>query len=176
MAKRDRQQRYRTRGAAADLVKVETLVPPDGRDQILNLAARLREEHRRRTQAVHPAAVDVGVVVARIRELCALQPRRYMLPADIDHLVVTSINVPFPKPIDAGMLADAIRDDDVPPGYAGHLERFLGEAPLAHILRFCDRHGIKAPTLARYVRDNRGKLALRRPDLEQHLDALVPDP
>lgn len=175
MAKRDRQQRYKTTGAAADLVKVETLVPSDGRDQILTLAARLRDEHRRRTQTVRQA-VDVGAVVARVRELCALQPRRYTLTADIDHLVVTSINVPFPRPIDAETLADAIRDDDVPQGYVGHLERFLGEAPLAHILRFCDRHDIKAPTLARYVRGNRGKLALHRPDLEQHLDALVPGP
>ena len=175
MARRDRQQRYKTTGAAADLVKVETLVPQDGRDQILNLASRLRDEHRSRTQAIRPA-VDVGAVVARVRELCARQPRRYTLPADIDHLVVTSINVPFPELIDAGMLADAIRDDDVPPGYVGHLERFLGEAPLAHILRFCDRHDIKAPTLARYVRDHRSKLVLRRPDLEAHLDALVPGP
>jgi hypothetical protein len=173
VAKRDRQQRYKTTGAAADLIKVETLVPPEGREQILHLAAKLRADHRR-ASAVRPAPADVGAVVARLRELCARQPRRYTLPENIDSLVVTSVNVPFPNPIDAASLARAIGDDDVPGKYAAHLERFFGEASLTHILRFCDHHDIKAPALARFVRHNRDKLALHRPDLEEHLDALVP--
>ena len=47
MGQRERIQRYKTEGAAADLVRVEVLVPPTGRDQILSLAERLRVDHRR---------------------------------------------------------------------------------------------------------------------------------
>jgi len=47
MGIRERIQRYRDSGAAADLVRVEVLVPPDTRDQVLSLAERLRDEHRR---------------------------------------------------------------------------------------------------------------------------------
>ncbi len=46
MSVRERIQRYRQTGAAAGLVRVEVLVPPESRDQILTLAARLRGEHR----------------------------------------------------------------------------------------------------------------------------------
>ena len=46
MANRDRVKRYKTEGAAADLVRVEVLVPPNKRGQIVNLAALLRQEHR----------------------------------------------------------------------------------------------------------------------------------
>ena len=169
MAKQDRQRRYKATGAAADLVKVETLVPPEGREQILHLAARLRAEHRQAR-----TVTGVTTVIARVRALCARQPRRYTLPEDVDRVVVTSVNVPFPKPIDAATLAGAIRTSTIPLGYAGHLERFLGETPLNQLLRFCDRHAIGAPALARFVRGNRAKLVLRRPDLEEHLDALVP--
>lgn len=172
MAKRDRQERYKTSGAAADLVKVETLVPPEGRAQILALAARLRDEHRR----VKSARVDVAAIVARVRSACQTQPRRYTQPVDIDTLVVTSVNVPFPKSVSAETLAQAIRRNAVPADYAGHFGRFLGEVPLVNVLRFCDRHQIKAPALARFVRDHRAELALRRPELEEHLDAVVPAP
>ena len=51
MGIRERIQRYRDSGAAADLVRVEVLVPPDTRDQVLSLAERLRDEHRR-TKAI----------------------------------------------------------------------------------------------------------------------------
>lgn len=47
MGVRERIQRYRTTGAAAGLARVEVLVPPETRDQILSLAERLRDEHRR---------------------------------------------------------------------------------------------------------------------------------
>lgn len=167
MAKRDRQQRYKIAGGAAGLVKVETLVPPGGRQRILKLAAELRAEHRR-------GRVDVARVVSRVRKACKPVSRRYAPPTDIDKLVVTGVNVPFPKPIDAATLAGAIRKGAIPPGYAGHFERFFGETPLVDILRFCDRHGIGASDLARFVRGHGSRLALRRPELEEHLDALVP--
>jgi hypothetical protein len=43
---RERIEKYRSSGGAADLVKVEVLVPPSSREDVLRLAARLRAEHR----------------------------------------------------------------------------------------------------------------------------------
>jgi len=43
---RKRIEKYRSSGGAADLVKVEVLVPPSSREDVLRLAARLRSEHR----------------------------------------------------------------------------------------------------------------------------------
>lgn len=51
MGTRERIRRYKTTGAAAGLARVEVLVPPGSRDQILSLAQRLRNEHRRRKMA-----------------------------------------------------------------------------------------------------------------------------
>ena len=45
-ATRKRVQKYRSEGAAADLVRVEVLVPPAGRNEILAVASRLRGDHR----------------------------------------------------------------------------------------------------------------------------------
>ena len=45
-AARRRVKRYRSEGGAADLVRVEVLVPPLARKEILALASRLRAEHR----------------------------------------------------------------------------------------------------------------------------------
>lgn len=41
-----RVKRYRSKGGAADLVRVEVLVPPLARKEILAVAARSRAEHR----------------------------------------------------------------------------------------------------------------------------------
>ena len=43
---RKRVERYRKEGGAADLVRVEVLVPPAARDEIVTLASRLRAAHR----------------------------------------------------------------------------------------------------------------------------------
>lgn len=172
MTKRDRQKRYRTTGAAAKLVKVETLVPPDAREEILHLAARLRRRFRQRGAAETSRPLDVVAIIGRIRDLCALQPRRYAAAADIDRVTEVSVNVPFPNRIDAKTIAHALRDDAIPDGYRGHLERFLGETPLNSILRFCDHHGVTALKLAEFVGKHREDLALHRPDLEEHLHAL----
>lgn len=167
MSKSLRQERYKTTGGAADLVKVETLVPAACRAQILELASKLREEHRQQK-------VWADEVVAKVRAASAGLPRRFTQPVNVDRIVVTSVNVPFPKRIDAEALAHSIKANELPLGYRGHLERFLGELSLTDILRFCDRHDINAKTLARFVRTNKRELALRRPELEEHLNALVP--
>lgn len=167
MSKAARQQRYKTSGGASDLVKVEALVPPAYRQRLLDQAKSFREEHRRRKD-------EVAAIVARVRQACEKQPRRYAPPADIDRIVVTSVNVPFPKGIEAKTLAHGLASNTVPKGFAGHFERFLGELSLTEILRFCDRYGIKAPTLARFVRKQGNQLALHRPELEEHLHGVVP--
>jgi hypothetical protein len=41
-----RVKRYRSLGGAADLARVEVLVPPSAREEILAVASRLRAEHR----------------------------------------------------------------------------------------------------------------------------------
>jgi hypothetical protein len=41
-----RVKKYRSEGGAADLARVEVLVPPSARSEILAAAARLRAEHR----------------------------------------------------------------------------------------------------------------------------------
>ncbi|MEA2883946.1 MAG: hypothetical protein QOH32_3202 [Bradyrhizobium sp.] len=46
MSVRKRIEKYRSSGGAADLVKVEVLVPPSSRADVLRLAAKLRSEHR----------------------------------------------------------------------------------------------------------------------------------
>jgi len=163
-----RQERYKTSGGASDLVKVEALVPPAYRESLLDLAKSFREEHRRRRD-------EVAAIIARVREACKEPPQRYTLPADIDRIVVTSVNVPFPKSIEAKTLAHGLASNTVPKGFAGHFERFLGELSLTEILRFCDRHEIKEPTLARFVKKQGRRLALHRPELEEHLRGVVPN-
>ena len=46
MSHKERVKRYRTEGGAADLVRVEVLVPDRERDEILRLAARMRADYR----------------------------------------------------------------------------------------------------------------------------------
>ena len=43
---RQRVKKYRSEGGAADLARVEVLVPPSARKEILAAASRLRAEHR----------------------------------------------------------------------------------------------------------------------------------
>jgi hypothetical protein len=172
LSKRERQKRYRTTGAAANLVKVETLIPADGRAEILALAARLRKRARRAAGRPN-LPVDVPAVLRRIADLCAAQPRRYAAKPDVDNLVATSVNVPFPIRIDAKTLARALQSEEIPGPYHAHLERFLGETPLALLLRFCDRHDISASKLRHFIGKHRSRLALHRPELEEHLNALV---
>jgi hypothetical protein len=45
-AANERVRKYRSEGGAADLCRVEVLIPEAGRDEILAFASRLRAEHR----------------------------------------------------------------------------------------------------------------------------------
>jgi hypothetical protein len=67
MSHRDRIRKYRERGGAADLVRVEVLVPAHGRREVVDAARRLRSEHRRRKQLIEPLlAVALDRYGARI--------------------------------------------------------------------------------------------------------------
>jgi hypothetical protein len=55
-AARQRVARYRSEGGAAGLARVEVLVPPSARAEILAVASRLRAEHR--ANEVAPAGFD----------------------------------------------------------------------------------------------------------------------
>ena len=103
----------------------------------------------------------VAAIVAKVRAACEKQPCHYTLPIDIDRVVVTSVNVPFPHGIDAAMLAGALVTNTVPDGFAGHIARFLGEVPMRDVLRFCDHHGLPAGVLARYVETHGKRLEHR---------------
>jgi hypothetical protein len=46
MSARKRIEKYRRSGGAADLLRVEVLVPSSARDDVLRLAERLRADHR----------------------------------------------------------------------------------------------------------------------------------
>jgi hypothetical protein len=171
MAKRKRQQRYLNEGAGAGLVRVETLVPADGRKAILRLASRLRREARKRASEPKKG-IDVEEVLAKVRALCLPASHRVISETDPDHLLVTSVNVSFANRIDSEGLAEVIRTGRIPPGYRGHIERFLGEIPLSGLLAFFDRHHIDTSTVAKFVREQGGGLALHRPDLQEHLRVL----
>jgi hypothetical protein len=43
---RQRVAKYRVEGGGADLVRVEVLIPPSARDEVLAMAAELRSKHR----------------------------------------------------------------------------------------------------------------------------------
>ena len=47
VAARNRVKKYRREGGAADLARIEVLIPPSARKEVLALASRLRSEHRR---------------------------------------------------------------------------------------------------------------------------------
>jgi hypothetical protein len=171
MGKRKRQQRYLSQGAGAGLVRVETLVPADGREAILRLASRLRRQARKRVP--EPGrGIDVEDVLAKVRALCPPVSHLAVSDTDPDRLLVTSVNVPFANRIDSEGLANVIRTGRIPPRYRGHIERFLGEIALGRLLAFFDRHHIDTSTVAKFVREQGAGLALHRPDLQEHLRAL----
>ena len=58
MAANDRIKRYKSVGAAADLVRVEVLVPASGKQNVLNYAQRLRSEHRAELEALIEQALE----------------------------------------------------------------------------------------------------------------------
>ena len=95
--------------------------------------------------------IDIEEVLAKARALCLPVSPRVISETDSDRLLVTSVNVPFANRIDSEGLAEVIRTGRIPPGYRGHIERFLGEIPLSRLLAFFDRHHIDTSTVAKFV-------------------------
>jgi hypothetical protein len=90
MAVRDRIRRYRTNGAAADLVRVEVLVPPGGRDVVLKAAAELRESHRKRLNDLE-AAIATAAALYGVRAANAIDPARPSSPAQRARVVASGL-------------------------------------------------------------------------------------
>lgn len=70
MAAQDRMLRYKSKGGAAGLVRVEVLVPPDDRRKILDLATRLRVDHRRKAMETGRLAALFDEAVTRYGTRC----------------------------------------------------------------------------------------------------------
>jgi hypothetical protein len=69
MSIRQRIEKYRTTGGAADFVRVEVLVPAANKGLILSHAAQLRDQHRERKQRTEAAiAQALSLYGARITE------------------------------------------------------------------------------------------------------------
>jgi hypothetical protein len=68
MAVRDRIKRYRESGGAADLVRVEVLVPPSRRADILARAEEIRSDHRLRKERLQ-SLIDDALERYRLRIL-----------------------------------------------------------------------------------------------------------
>jgi hypothetical protein len=66
-AARRRVQRYRSEGGGADLARVEVLVPPSARKEILEVASRLRAQHRNNKEL--RALYDRAMASYRVRIL-----------------------------------------------------------------------------------------------------------
>ena len=64
---RQRVKKYRSEGAGADLARVEVLVPPSARKEILAVASRLRAEHRANKEL--RALYDKALAAYRVRIL-----------------------------------------------------------------------------------------------------------
>ena len=61
MSIQDRIKRHRSAGGAADLVRVEVLVPASGREEILSNAAAMRSSHRHRRDFIQQNIVEVVI-------------------------------------------------------------------------------------------------------------------
>ncbi|KFL29488.1 hypothetical protein JP75_20675 [Devosia riboflavina] len=61
MSIQDRIKRYRSAGGAADLVRVEVLVPASGREEILSYAAAMRRSHRHRRDLIQQSIDEVVI-------------------------------------------------------------------------------------------------------------------
>jgi hypothetical protein len=163
IAKKQRQARYKTAGAAADLVRVEVLVPPSGRESILKSAETLRRDHR--------AAENVRRVIEHARHFT---PKKFTPPRDIDRIIETFVNVPFRQIVSAATLAQGVAENKIPPDAAAHFERFLGEASLDSIIRFNRRHGIAPSAALSFLKTHAARLSVKRPDIESHYAELLP--
>ncbi|OHV75625.1 hypothetical protein [Rhizobium sp. LCM 4573] len=68
MSARDRIRRYRESGGAADLVRVEVLVPKERRSDILSQAADMRKDHRQKKERLQ-RHLDLALDRYRLRVL-----------------------------------------------------------------------------------------------------------
>jgi hypothetical protein len=87
---RKRIAKYRRSGGAADLVRVEVLVPASARDDVLRLAERLRADHRRdkefQSEKLQAKRLQVETLEAMCDHALSLYGIRILDNVDLDRL------------------------------------------------------------------------------------------
>jgi hypothetical protein len=82
--------KYRRSGGAADLVRVEVLVPSSARDDILRLAERLRADHRRDKEPQAEKLQAKNLQTKELQTMCdralSLYGARILDNVDLDRL------------------------------------------------------------------------------------------
>lgn len=92
-----------------------------------------------------------------------------------DRLVLTTVNAPYKRDIDAATLEDRLmtaRVDD----WAVHVATFFTDVAPDLVLGFADRHGISKPKLAEAYLTMKAKTGERNPTLEAVLAPLASSP
>jgi len=81
MSVQKRVQKYRSVGGAADLARVEVLVPPSARDELVAFASRLRSKHRKA-----PAYRNTKALLSMCSRALSLYRTRILDNVDLDRL------------------------------------------------------------------------------------------
>ncbi|CEJ15573.1 hypothetical protein BN1110_05918 [bacterium YEK0313] len=85
-----------------------------------------------------------------------------------DRLVLSAVNAPYRRHIDAPTLAQCLRSGDVGT-WMVHVATFFVDVRPELVVRFAGRHGIDLETLARTYRSVRDETGERSPRLEAEL-------
>ena len=66
-------------------------------------------------------------------------------------LVLTTVNAPYSKQLDAAGLADCLSDLELAKAYSGQVSSFLSEVPVEWQLEFAAKHNISSCELGRFA-------------------------
>lgn len=90
-----------------------------------------------------------------------------------DRLVLSTVNAPYRRRVDAQTLAQCLRTGDAG-NWLVHLATFFVDVRPDLVIRFAGRHGIELETLAQTYRSVRDQTGEGSPDLEVELKTRVP--
>ncbi len=88
-----------------------------------------------------------------------------------DRLVLSTVNAPYRRRIDAETLAQCLRSGDVG-AWTVHVATFFVDVRPELVIRFAERHAIDLETLARTYRSVRDETGERSPRLDAELVGL----
>lgn len=94
-----------------------------------------------------------------------------MPPIHGDRSVLSTVNAPYKRSIDAETLAECVRSGDAGP-WTVHVATFFVDVHPELVVRFAERHAIELETLARSYRSLRDRTGERSPSLEAELVGL----